>query len=285
MSNVLRYAIGRDWSRRKFVWTGLGAIAAPVLVGCSDATPTEPTPTARSAAFTPGREFRSLAAPEGKNDSRTREHRGTVSCTFHPSYAAAEPAPLFVALHGYGATSDDWLAYIDHAEARGFVLLAPESRSISWTDADSIGPDVAFIDDGAAAYVRSLPDRPEPHCFRRVLGWRLVRHLPRSIERGPFHEHARALRRILLARLADRRQTSVYQSHGTNDQILSISLARDDRISADRDGYDVTFDEFVGGHQLPPRPHKPHWTGSSTSADSRRLGVQRRRHRRQQETV
>jgi len=44
----------------------------------------------------------------------------------------------------------------------------------------------------------------------------------------------------------------VYVSHGTNDPILPVKLSRDGIVPGLRDdGYDVTFNEFSGTHQVP----------------------------------
>jgi predicted esterase len=44
----------------------------------------------------------------------------------------------------------------------------------------------------------------------------------------------------------------IFVSHGTQDPILSVAASRDRIVPALReDGYDVTYEEFVGGHQVP----------------------------------
>ncbi|MGW8282764.1 MAG: alpha/beta hydrolase, partial [Gemmatimonadota bacterium] len=237
MSSELTNASGRDWSRRRFVWTGLGAIAAPVFAGCSEDSPTEPTPAA-DPRFKSRPGIPTLAAPEGRTALGLSTARDGF--LYVPSnYSPDTPAPLFVALHGFGATSDDWRGYIDHAEARGFVLLAPDSRSISWTDADSIAADVAFIDaalqhtfdrcridpghiafagfsDGAS-YAISL-GVSNGDLFTNIL-----------VHSGGFYWPASPIVG----------KPAVFQSHGTNDQILSIALARSMEAQLVAEGYDV----------------------------------------------
>jgi predicted esterase len=46
-------------------------------------------------------------------------------------------------------------------------------------------------------------------------------------------------------------QPPVYQSHGTNDPILPITSGRFIEGLLIDDGYDVTFEECDGGHQIP----------------------------------
>ena len=44
----------------------------------------------------------------------------------------------------------------------------------------------------------------------------------------------------------------VYVSHGTEDQILPVALSRNNIVpSMQAAGYDVTYEEFQGGHEVP----------------------------------
>ena len=249
MSNQPHDGERRGWSRREFVWTGLGAMAAPVLAGCSNASPTEPAPAA-DPRLTARPGIPSLAAPEGRSALGLASPRDGF--LYVPSgYSPDNPAPLFVALHGFGATSDDWSGYITYAEARGFVLLAPDSRSISWTDADSIAPDVAFIDDALQhTFDRCLID-PTRIAFAGfsdgasyavslgVSNGDLFTHL--LVHSGGFYWPGSPIVG----------KPPVFQSHGTNDQILPLTLARSIETQLLSEGYDVTFEEFDGGHELP----------------------------------
>ena len=157
-----------------------------------------------------------------------------------------------MALHGYGATSDDWSGYIDHAEARGFVLLAPDSRTISWTAADSIAADVAFIDDAlqhtfdrcridpAHIAFAGFSDGASYAVSLGVANGDLFTNL--LVHSGGFYWPASPIVG----------KPPVYQSHGTSDQILPLTLARTIEAQLLSEGYDVTFEEFDGGHQLLP---------------------------------
>jgi predicted esterase len=60
----------------------------------------------------------------------------------------------------------------------------------------------------------------------------------------------------LLARLPGRRRSNgaprFYLSHGTEDQVLPIErCSRRLAPALERSGYDVTYEEFVGGHAVP----------------------------------
>ncbi len=47
-------------------------------------------------------------------------------------------------------------------------------------------------------------------------------------------------------------EPKVFVSHGTEDAVLSVSVSRDGIVpSLQGDGYDVTYEEFAGGHSVP----------------------------------
>ncbi len=225
-------------------------MAAPVLAGCSNSSPTDPAPAA-DPRLTARPGIPGLTPPEGRSALGLASPRDGFM--YVPSgYSPDSPAPLFVALHGYGATSDDWSGYITYAEARGFVLLAPDSRSISWTDADSIAPDVDFIDaalkhtfdrcriDPTRIAFAGFSDGASYAVSLGVSNGDLFTNL--LVHSGGFFWPASPIVG----------KPPVFQSHGTNDQILSLTLARSIEAQLLSEGYDVTFEEFGGGHELPP---------------------------------
>jgi len=250
MSNRLYDGERRGWSRREFVWTGLGAIAAPVFVGCSNASPTEPGPVA-SRRFTSRPGIPTLAAPPGRSALGLADPRDGFM--YVPSgYSPDNPAPLFVALHGAGGSSDDWSGYITAAEARGFVLLAPDSRTISWAQAESISPDVEFIDaalqhtfdrcriDPAQIAMGGFSDGSSYALSLGVSNGDLLSHL---IGYSPgFHAPSDPIVG----------KPRVFISHGTQDTILPVSNTRDVIVPRFQNAdYDVTYEEFAGGHEVP----------------------------------
>src|SRR3954454_16550818 len=67
-------------------------------------------------------------------------------------YDPGVPAPLLILLHGAGGEAHQMLGPLtEAAEARGILLLAPDSRGRSWdVIVGSYGPDVAFLDQALA---------------------------------------------------------------------------------------------------------------------------------------
>jgi phospholipase/carboxylesterase len=64
------------------------------------------------------------------------------------SLPADQPAPLLVMLHGAGASASDVMPIVaDSAEAHGVIVLAPDSRGVTWdVIREDYGEDVAFLD-------------------------------------------------------------------------------------------------------------------------------------------
>jgi len=236
-------------SRRRFLETGAGAVAAQLLTGCGLLS-TQPDAhnrlTARPIAPTvpPVRGLQRLGF------GSTRDGNLYVP----NSYSPGTPAPLFVALHGAGGSCYDWGSYYARAEEGAMVFLATDSRSATWDMIlGSFGPDVAFLNRALGytfARCRIDPSRialggfSDGASYALSLGvsngdlfTHLVAHSP-----GFCHPQRPIKGRPL-----------VYASHGTQDGVLPVESTRLSIVPGLReDGYDVTYHEFAGGHQIPP---------------------------------
>jgi phospholipase/carboxylesterase len=162
--------------------------------------------------------------------------------------------PLVVFLHGATQSGSAMLRRIaSAADESGVAILAPDSRGTTW-DAirGEFADDVVFLNraldvvfarldvdparlaiggfsDGAS-YALSL-GLANGDLFPRVLACS-----PGFIIRAPLHDRPR-----------------FFVSHGTFDQILPIDQCSRVIVSQLRGrGYDVTFREFNGRHELPP---------------------------------
>lgn len=234
-------------SRRDFVLAGVTAAALPATLRCGDGGPevTGPKLSAQPGAPT-------VDATTGLTElglASGRDGQLYVPTTYDPAVAV----PLFVALHGAGGSSDGWESYHARAEARGMVLLIPESRASTWdVILSGFGPDVAFID-------RALQftfDRCRIDPARVALGGfsdGASYALSLGVSNGDLFTH-------LVAYSPGFMQTEnpivglpkVFVSHGTSDPILPITASRDNIVPTLRDaGYDVAYTEFAGGHTVP----------------------------------
>jgi predicted esterase len=163
------------------------------------------------------------------------------------------PLPLLLFLHGATQSAEDMFWYLDSApDEAGVAILAPNARDTTW-DAitDTFGPDVQFVNralqrvfdtvviDPARIVIGGFSDGAtygialgliNGDLFKRVLGCS-----PGFVIDGPSQGHP-----------------SFFISHGTRDNILPIDRCGR-RVAADlrARGYEVTFREFDGRHEIP----------------------------------
>jgi predicted esterase len=138
----------------------------------------------------------------------------------------------------------------DHA---GVAVLAPDSRNSSW-DAirDGFGRDVVFVNRALERVFETVAVDPariavggfsDGATYALSLGLingdlfrRVVAFSPGFVVDGTPHGHPR-----------------FFISHGTADPILPIGASSRTIVAhLRRRGYDVTFREFDGGHEVPP---------------------------------
>ena len=238
-------------SRRDFLKSSLSTLAAPLLLSCRKSS-TEPSfgnPKLTARPGTPNK-----APTIGVSQLALEDSRGGI--LYVPkSYSSETPAPLFVALHGAGGDGDNWSGYYSHAEERGMILLAPDSRSYTWDlIRDDFGPDVEFLERALRhTFERCLidPTRLALGGFSDGASYTLSLALPN----GDLFSHLVAYSPGFIAAhlsLSFKGKPRIFISHGTQDSILPVTGSRDSIVPyLQNAGYDVTYEEFDGGHQVP----------------------------------
>lgn len=242
-------------SRRRFVRVGAGALATPLFLGCgnsstgpgSDGPLPDPDPrlTARPGVPVTSPTLGSSQLGLGG----VRDGFLYVPTTYTPDTAM----PLFVALHGSGGGGHQWASYEARAEARGMVLLAPDSRAATWDLAlGGFGADVTFLDDAldfTFERCRIDPDRIALGGFSDGASYALSL----GVSNGDLFSHLIAYSPgFFLPSDPTVGMPRVFVSHGTDDPILSVATSRDVIVPALRGaGYDVMYEEFIGTHEVP----------------------------------
>ena len=163
------------------------------------------------------------------------------------------PVPLLVALHGAGGNADGGLALLRPlADQCGLALLAPASRGSTW---DAVrgryGPDVDVIDRALSRVFGSVaidPERVGVAGFSDGASYALGL----GLANGELFDRVIAFSPgfVPLARRIGK--PAVFVSHGDDDRVLPVASTSRRIVPALRqEGYDVTYEEFAGGHTIP----------------------------------
>ncbi len=171
-----------------------------------------------------------------------------------PATLPTGPVPLLLLLHGATQTGARLLPRISAAaEQAGVVVVAPDSRATTW---DAIRGE--FSDD--VVYLNRVLE----HVFTRLAvdPARLAiggfsdgasYALSLGLANGDLFPRVLAFSPGFIIGTPPQGRPRFYLSHGTADQILPIDRCSRVIVPQLRSrGYDVTFREFAGRHELPP---------------------------------
>src|SRR3954469_2392694 len=193
-------------------------------------------------------------AGAGGASAGTTTLRGDALLHVPPLAAAGGAWPLVVLFHGAGSTARAGLALLEAtADQAGLVLLAPQSLSASWDVIHGgFGPDVERLDDALATVFATCPVEPG----RIALGGfsdGASYALSLGVANGDLVTHVVAFSPGFIAPATPRARPRIFISHGTRDAVLSIDRCSRRLVpQLRRAGYDVTYEEFDGGHVLTP---------------------------------
>jgi phospholipase/carboxylesterase len=170
-----------------------------------------------------------------------------------PSAAASGPVPLLLFLHGATQSGAGMLRRIGPAaDEAGIAVLAPDSRDTSW-DAirGGFGADVVFLNRALEHVFARLPVDPT----RLAIGGfsdGASYALSLGIANGDLFPRIVACSPGFVLPTSPNGRPRMFVSHGVADQILPIDQCS--RVIVPRlrtMGYEVTFREFEGRHEMP----------------------------------
>jgi phospholipase/carboxylesterase len=171
-----------------------------------------------------------------------------------PAAASAGPVPLVVLLHGAGAGGGDVIGTLaGPAEQLGLAVLAPDARGATW-DAirHGFGPDVEFIDQALGHVLARLPvdaGRVALAGFSDGASYALSL----GIGNGDLFTHVMAFSPGFAAPAVRVGRPRMFVCHGVHDRVLPIERCSRTLVRAlRRAGYEITYEEFDGGHLVPP---------------------------------
>lgn len=240
---------GTRISRRCFGSIAVGTLATLSVGGSCHPLAQLPGSDGRLTAR-PGQ--RDLAAT-GKPDT-LRLDSGHGALFRAPTASGASSWPLLLLFHGAGGSGRRILDRLGaHADAAGFAVLAPTAQWSTW-DAigGSAGPDVRFVNRALQRVFDTSPIDPARIC---VAGFSdgATYALALGLVNGDLFHKVVAFSAGFLIEGTPHGHARFFVSHGTSDRILPIDRCGRPIVATLRSrGYDVTFREFDGGHQVPP---------------------------------
>jgi len=223
------------------------------------------------ASFALGSACRSLGGSEITNDGRlTARPREGVKTTATgpimlgltterdailqlPKTASQSPLPLLVMLHGATQSAEDMFWYLGSAhEEAGVAVFAPNSRDTTWDGIGGFfGPDVELLNRGLRRVfeIASIdPTRVAVGGFSDGASYALSL----GLINGDLFSSVVAFSPGFLNADHPEGRPRIFISHGTRDHILPIDrCGRRIAIGLTGRGYDVTFREFDGDHEIP----------------------------------
>jgi predicted esterase len=176
---------------------------------------------------------------------------GLLAMTYVPEPLDAGPYRLVVLLHGAGGSARQALQLmLPIAPGRRLLLVAPESAGATWDVISSgFGPDVRRLDRILSEVLGGYPvDRMSIGGFSDGASYALTL----GLTNGDLFDSVLAFSPGFAAPMMTHGRPRVFISHGDDDRVLPI-----DRCSRRlvprlrRSGYDVTYEEFHGGHEVP----------------------------------
>jgi phospholipase/carboxylesterase len=201
----------------------------------------------------------SAQAPAPTNDIPFGESRLGISnglrdgTLFVPkSYKPGVPMPLLMMLHGYAGSGDSMRYTFPLAEEFGVIVIAPESRDLTWgQSAPGFDPDVRYLS-AAVRQVVDMLDIDSTHVALGGISDGAGYALSMGLAYGDSFNHLMVFSGGLMIPFRRQGNPHIFIAHGLND--IQMPIDRTGRRFANElkiDGYDVTYREYEGGHAVP----------------------------------
>lgn len=169
------------------------------------------------------------------------------------SYKDGKPMPLMMMLHGFAGFADGLKSIYTLAEEFGVLVIAPESRGLTWGKSiPGFDEDVRYL---GPAYrrVRSLVEVDLSHVALGGISDGAGYALSMGLAYGNSFNHVIVFAGGLMVPFRREGKPRLFFAHGVDDAQMPIDrTARTFVPRLKSEGYDVTYHEYKGGHRVPP---------------------------------
>lgn len=166
-------------------------------------------------------------------------------------YDPTVAAPLALLLHGAGQNAAEWVPGFPIFDDLGLLVLAVDSRAVSWDIRfGGFGPDARFIERALAwtfERARVDPERIAVGGFSDGASYALSL----GLTNGDFFTQVLGFSPGFVVTDGRRGTPPVFLSHGSQDPILPVGFTRQIAATLEDEGHEVVYEEFEGGHTLP----------------------------------
>jgi phospholipase/carboxylesterase len=168
------------------------------------------------------------------------------------AYKPGTPIPCVMMLHGFAGWADNLRSTFALGEEFGVVIIAPESRGLTWgRSVPGFDGDVRYL--GVAyRHVASIIDIDESHVALAGQSDGAGYALSMGLAYGDVFNHLMIFAGGMMSPLRKRGMPRIFFAHGRDDNQMPIDrTARLFVPQLKAEGYDVTLREYDGGHGVP----------------------------------
>ena len=169
------------------------------------------------------------------------------------AYTPGVPMAVLMMLHGFGGAAESARSLYPLAEEFGVILIAPESRGLTWGQSiPGFDADVRYLGP-AYRYVAGILDLDPEHVALGGVSDGAGYALSMGLAYGNAFGHVMVFSGGIMAPFRKQGKPRLFFAHGINDEQMPIGrTARVFVPQLKAEGYDVTYHEYAGGHRVPP---------------------------------
>lgn len=168
------------------------------------------------------------------------------------SYRPGVPMPVMIMLHGFAGTGDGVRSMFPLAEEFGVIIIAPESRGLTWgRSIPGFDADVRYLGP-AYRYVAGILDLDTDRVALGGVSDGAGYALSMGLAYGNSFNHVIVFAGGQMIPFRNQGKPKIFIAHGIDDTQMPIDMtARKYVPQLKSEGYDVTYHEYDGGHRVP----------------------------------